>query len=142
MRGMGAGCRTGSTARTRGGGRSARQRGGCSKVAPASRHSVGVAICEAPAEALAIAAGRPRTLVLAVGGGLASSAPHVRGHLPRGLPVRIYGERSAHAALRAVGEDLAALGYDVGRPWLPPLEAPSGCDFADYRAERARGKTA
>ena len=69
------------------------------RVAPASRHSVGVAICEAPAEALAIAAGRPRTLVLAVGGELASSAPHVRGHLPRGLPVRIYGKRSAHAAI-------------------------------------------
>lgn len=112
------------------------------RVAPASRPPVGVAICEAPATALAIAAVRPRTLVLAVGGGLASSVPHVRGHLPRGLPVRIYAERGAHASARAAGDALAALGHDVERPWLPPPDAPSGCDFAHYRAERARGKTA
>ena len=112
------------------------------QVAPAFKSPVGVAICEGPTAALAIAAVRPRVRVLAVGGGLASSILHVGGHLPRGLPVRLYGERGAHAAARAAGEDLAALGYDVGRPWLPPFDAPSGCDFADYRAERARGKTA
>ena len=112
------------------------------QVAPAFKSPVGVAICEGPTAALAIAAVRPRVLVLAVGGGLASSILHVGGHLPRGLPVRLYGERGAHAAARSAGEDLAALGYDVGRPWLPPFDAPSGCDFADYRAERARGKTA
>ena len=112
------------------------------QVAPASGAPVGVAICEAPAAALAIAAVRPRTLVLATGGGLASSVPHVRGHLPRRLPVRLYGERGAHAAARAAGDALAALGHDVERPWLPPLDAPSGCDFASYRAERARGRTA
>ena len=112
------------------------------QVAPAFKSPVGVAICEGPTAALAIAAVRPRVRVLAVGGGLASSILHVRGHLPWGLPVRLYGERGAHAAARAAGEDLAALGYDVGRPWLPPFDAPSGCDFADYRAERVRGKTA
>ena len=110
------------------------------EVAPASSPPVGVAVCEAPVEALAIAAAQPRTLVLAVGDRLALSALHVRGHLPRGLPVRLYGGRGAHRAARVAGEELAACGYDVGRPWLPPLDAPYRCDFADYRAERARGK--
>ena len=111
------------------------------EVAPASRPPVGVAVCEAPAEALAIAAAQPRTLVLAVGDRLASSARRVRGHLPRGLPVRLYGRRCALGAARLAGEDLAALGHDVERPWLPPLDAPYRCDFADYRAQR-RPRTA
>ena len=49
------------------------------QVAPAFKSPVGVAICEGPTAALAIAAVRPRVLVLAVGGGLASSILHVRG---------------------------------------------------------------
>ena len=97
--------------------------------------------CEAPTTALAIAAVRPRTLVVAVGGGLASSVLLIREQLPQ-LPVRLYGERGADAAARTAGEGLAALGHDVERPWLPPLDTPSGYDFADYRAERARGGTA
>ena len=108
------------------------------EVPPATGPPVGVAICEAPAEALAIAATQPRTLVLAVGDRRALSASHVRGHLPRRLPVRLYGGRGAHRAAREAGEELAALGYDVGRPWLPPLDAPYRCDFADYRAGRTR----
>ena len=109
------------------------------EVPPATGPPLGVAICEAPTEALAIAATQPRTLVLAVGDRRALSARHFWGHLPRRLPVRLYGGRGAHGAARVAGEELAALGYDVGRPWLPPLDAPYQCDFADYRAERTRG---
>ena len=112
------------------------------QVAPASGPAVGVAVCEAPTTALAIAAVRPRTLVVAVGGGLASSVLRIRAQLPQRLPVRLYGERGADAAARTAGEGLAAFGHDVERPWLPPLDTPSGYDFADYRAERARGGTA
>lgn len=108
------------------------------QVAPATRTAVGVAVCEAPTTALAIAATRPRALVVAVGDGLASSVALVRENLPQHLPVRLYGERGADAAARAAGEGLAALGHDVERPWLPPLDTPSGYDFADYRAERVR----
>ena len=86
--------------------------------------------------------GPPRTLVVAVGGGLASSVLLIREQLPQRLPVRLYGERGADAAARTAGEGLAALGHDVERPWLPPLDTRSGYDFADYRADRARGGTA
>lgn len=107
------------------------------RVAPAARAAPdGVAICEGPVTALAIAASRPRTLVLAVGG-LASCVPHVRRHLPRGLPVRVYGDRDTRVAAQTGSRALAGLGETVAAPWLPDLDTPPGFGFADARREAA-----
>lgn len=102
------------------------------QVASASRDPASVAICESPTTALAIAAARPRALVLAVSS-LASCAPRVRGHLPRHLPVRLYSDRRGIGTARAGSRALEKMGLEVMPSWLPGPDVPAAFDFAAAR---------
>ena len=94
----------------------------------------GLAVCEGPTTALAVAAAYPTVDVLAVGGQVSvATMRHWRAWLRRGEPVRLFGEAGQRADVMRATRALRALGYDVRDPWTPGPDAPLGTDFEDWR---------